>query len=434
MITNLPFQKDYEAYRAAWDEINPQIDANIEKYRKADFQIEIVDANGAPVPEARVEVRQLDHDFVFGCNGLMLGDMGEKETEYRERFAKLFNLVTTTLCWADTEFEPGKFRFEEGVKDVFRRPPIDRVIEFAKQYHLKVKGQPLFCERWCPEWSSKEPEVLKQQIKAYFQKVAEHCGKDLDIVDVINEAFCAPRRSPDFVLLDEEFSMIDWAFEAVKDVFPESVDTELNEASHVNCERYEDYYQVAKRVMDKNLPIKSLGIQYHMFNRESGMIHLRDERQGLTDMLRAYERFNELGLPLYISEVTIPSTFEGTRAQGEALQAEMARNLYRLWFSIENMTGIIYWNLKDGLAWKDEGDCLGCLLDQDCREKPSYQALYQLIRREWMTSERLEADANGKAALRGFKGEYQVTAEKDGCTVKGSLHVGKDDKLTLVLA
>lgn len=49
MITNLPFQKDYEAYRAAWEEINPQIDANIEKYRKADFQLEIVDENGAPV-------------------------------------------------------------------------------------------------------------------------------------------------------------------------------------------------------------------------------------------------------------------------------------------------------------------------------------------------------------------------------------------------
>jgi len=131
--------------------------------------------------------------------------------------------------------------------------------------------------------------------------------------------------------------------------------------------------------------------------------------------------------------VTIPSTFEGTREQGEALQAEMARNLYRLWFSIENMTGIIYWNLKDGLAWKNEGDCLGCLLDQDCREKPSYQALYQLIRREWMTNERLMSDEAGKAALRGFKGEYVVKAEKDGCTAQGNLRVGKDEKLQLVL-
>ncbi len=433
MITNLPFQKDYEAYRAAWEALNPQIDANIEKYRKADFALEIVDENGAPVRDARITVRQMDHEFVFGCNGLMLGILGEQEEAYRESFGKLFNLVTTTLCWADTEFEPGKFRFREGVKDIFRRPPIDRVFEFAKKYNLKVKGQPLFCERWCPEWSSKNPEELKKQIRNYFEKVAEHCGKDISIVDVINEAFCAPKRTPDFVLLDEEFSMIDWAFEAVEGVFPEHVDTELNEASFVNCERYEDYYQIAKRVMDKKLPIKSLGIQYHMFNPQAGMAHIRDEKMGLTDMLRAYERFNQLGLPLYISEVTIPSTFDGTRQQGEAMQAEMARNLYRLWFSIENMTGIIYWNLKDGLAWKNEGDCLGCLLDEDAREKPSYQTLYQLIKREWMTNEKVLSDEMGRAAMRGFKGEYIVTAEKDGCKAQGKLRVGKDKKLQLVL-
>lgn len=434
MITNLPFQKDYEAYRAAWDQINPQIDANIEKYRKADFEVQVVDAEGKPVPEAELKVRQLDHEFVFGCNGLMVGDLGEQEMEYQDSFGRLFNLVTTTLCWAVTEFEPDKFRFEEGVLDIFRRPPIDRIIKFAEKYNLKVKGQPLFCERWCPDWASKDPEELKKQIANYFRKVAEHCGDKLDIVDVINEAFCAPRRTPDFCLLDDEFTMVDWAFEAIQNVFPESVDTELNEASHVHNLMREKYYEVAKRVMDKKLPIKSLGIQYHLFTPQAGMEHIRDEKMGLTEMLKTYELFNKLGLPMFISEVTIPSTFEGTRQQGEALQAEIARNLYRLWFSVENMAGVIYWNFKDGLAWKNEGDCLGCLMDQNFKEKPSYYALYELIKREWMTNELKIADANGNVALRGFKGEYQVTAEKNGCTVKGNLHVGKDQKLTLVLA
>lgn len=433
MITNLPFQKDYEAYRAQWEKINPQIDENIEKYRKADACVQVVDASGAPVTDAKVSLRQDTHDFIFGCNGLMVGGLGDQEEVYQESFARLFNLVTTTLCWAETEFEPDTFRFEEGVKEIFRRPPIDRMIAFAKKYNLKLKGQPLFCERWCPAWSSKEPEELKKQIKNYFCKVAEHCGEHLDIVDVINEAFCAPRRSPDFPLLDEEFSMIDWAFEAVKGVFPEHVDLELNEASHVNDRLTEQYYQAAKRLMDKKLPIKSLGIQYHMFTPEAGMAHLRDEKRGLSDILPAYERFNQLGLPLFISEVTIPSTFEGTRQQGEALQAEMARNLYRLWFSIENMAGIIYWNFKDGLAWQTEGDCLGCLMDQNFKEKPSYHALYQLIRREWMTNHHALSDENGMVQLRGFKGEYTVTVEKNGQTVKGKLHVGKDNKLQIVL-
>lgn len=433
MLTNLPFQKDYEAYRAAWEALNPQIDHNIELHRKTNLEIEVVNSNGVPVPDAHVEVKQLDHDFIFGCNGLMLGGLGEKEEAYRESFGKLFNLVTTTLCWLDTEYEPGKFRFADGIKEIFRRPPIDRVFEFASQYHLKVKGQPLFCEHWCPDWSSKEPRKLKEQIAEYFPSVASHCGDRLDIVDVVNEAFLATERTPDFPLLDETFSMIDWAFEAAGRVFFQATRLELNEASYVNCERYEEYYQIARRLMDQNLPIRLLGIQYHLFNAQQGMMHLRDEKMGLSDMLRAYQRLNQLGLPLFISEVTIPSTFEGTRQQGEALQAEIARNLYRLWFSTENMAGVIYWNLKDGQAWGTEGNCLGCLLDQECREKPSYQALYQLIRREWMTNETTTCDENGKSVLRGFKGNYAVTAEKDGRTVRGKLHAGHDTKLRLVL-
>ena len=154
---------------------------------------------------------------------------------------------------------------------------------------------------------------------------------------------------------------------------------------------------------------------------------------GLTQMLETYEKFNQLGLPMYISEVTIPSTFEGTKAQGEALQAEIARNMYRLWFSVENMAGIIYWNFKDGLAWKNEGDCLGCLMDENFKEKPSYFALYNLIKREWMTNEKCLADKKGAVQIRGFKGEYLVEVEKDGVVAQGKIHVGKDNAITITL-
>ncbi|MBQ2978064.1 MAG: endo-1,4-beta-xylanase [Clostridia bacterium] len=433
MITNLPFQQEYEAYRAMWDKINPQIDENIEKYRKADFQVNVVNKNGEAIPEAKVTVHQLDHDFVFGCNGLMVGDLGDGEMDYQDSFGRLFNLVTTTMCWAVTEFEPDKFRFEDGVLDIFRRPPIDRIIKFAEKYNLKLKGQPLLCDRWCPDWASKDPEELKKQIVNYFKKVSAHCGEKFDILDVVNEAWCAPRRSPDFPLLDEEFSFIDWAFESIRGIFPEKVDLELNEANHAHNTYREAYYNKVKSLMDQNLPIKSVGLQYHLFSPQAGMEHMRDGKMGLTQMLETYEKFNQLGLPMYISEVTIPSTFEGTKAQGEALQAEIARNMYRLWFSVENMAGIIYWNFKDGLAWKNEGDCLGCLMDENFKEKPSYFALYNLIKREWMTNEKCMADEKGAVQIRGFKGEYLVEVEKDGAVAQGRIHVGKDNAITITL-
>jgi hypothetical protein len=53
---------------------------------------------------------------------------------------------------------------------------------------------------------------------------------------------------------------------------------------------------------------------------------------------------------------------------------------------------------------------LAGLIDDRMREKPVYQALYQLIRREWNTQVRAETDAQGKAAFRGFYGTYDVVA------------------------
>ena len=44
------------------------------------------------------------------------------------------------------------------------------------------------------------------------------------------------------------------------------------------------------------------------------------------------------------------------------------------------------------------------------REKPAYQALYQLIKREWNTQARVTSDERGQAAFRGFYGTYDVTA------------------------
>lgn len=435
-MKELTFQKDFDAYRAVWEGLNPEIDENIEKNRKADFCVTVCDAQGNVVPEAEVTFTQTTHAFDFGTNALLLGSLPEEvERAYEQGIVKLFNLITTTLCWGATEYEAGKYRFEEGVADMFRRPPIARALKFAKENGLRLKGQPLMADSWVPAWAASEPEALKRQQASFFQKAAEYLKGDIDVVDVHNEAFCAPGRSPRYPLWDEDCTFVDWAFESVQGLFPRHVDTELNEATPVNdnddwIARYEG---LAKRLLDKRLPIRSLGIQFHMFNREQAMEHVRGRHLNVEKIYATYKRYCQLGIPLYISEVTIPSNFEGSRQQGEAVQAEILRNLYRLWFSIPNMKGIIYWNLKDGPAWKNEGDCRGCLLDENGWEKPSYQALYQLIKREWTTQAHCETNAQGEASVRGFKGGYTVVVKKNGKQTSASVQIGRANRLTLRL-
>ncbi len=65
--------------------------------------------------------------------------------------------------------------------------------------------------------------------------------------------------------------------------------------------------------------------------------------------------------------------------------------------------------------------CLGCLLDGDLREKPSYQVLYQLIHREWRTELTLKTDENGEASFRGYYGIYDVKVGEDSYEIDFSV-------------
>jgi hypothetical protein len=117
-----------------------------------------------------------------------------------------------------------------------------------------------------------------------------------------------------------------------------------------------------------------------------------------------YERFGKLGLPLYITEITVP----GNGDNGAELQAAIVENLYRLWFSTPGMAGVTWWNLGDGAAFQEENKALGGLLDNDMNPKPAYRALDRLINREWKTALKLQTDAAGKVSFRGFLGKYSI--------------------------
>jgi len=130
-------------------------------------------------------------------------------------------------------------------------------------------------------------------------------------------------------------------------------------------------------------------------------------------LIKTYDKFAQLGLPLFITEITIPSTLEQGEA-GEEIQAEVLTNLYRLWFGMSNMAGVVYWNLPDGRAWKKEGLLKAGLLDEDLQEKPAYQALDRLINHKWRTRLTAKTDSQGKARFRGFYGKYRVTVTIGG--------------------
>lgn len=435
---NMDLKAALSAYRERVADMTESIDRGIKENRSSSLRIHLRDAEGKPIRDARLRLVQKTSDFDFGCNALQLGQLGERNTAYEQAFTHLFNTATTTACWAVTETREGMFRFAEADGDMNRRPPMDRVVAFCKKNGLKAKCQPLMADSWFPEWASHHAEEAKAQWRRFVSVVAERYSGTVDIWDVVNESLLCKGRSPDFPLLDDDLSYVDWSFETAAQLFPPRHGVfELNDGTQVNCgEDAQTYYRLAKRLKDKQLPLDSVGFQFHIFTGELAARHLQNQHLPQDELLKTYAMFGQLGVPLSITEITIPSRIPGLEGdEGEAVQAEIGRNLYRLWFAQPDIHSIIYWNFMDGVHWGNEGDCRGCLLDEQLREKPIYQALYQLIQRQWRTTELLRSGEDGGCECRAFHGGYELTVDSRTAhrSVALAVHAGEKNDVTIVL-
>ncbi len=409
-----------------------RVQSNIARYRQSEVVIEVVDAGGRPVREAQVRVAQTSHAFLFGCNAFVLGQLQPPEFEqrYEQAFTKLFNFASVPFYWAGTEPTQGELRYAEPARDIWRRPPGDRFVAWAKRTGLTLKGHPLLWHAHNPPWLPQDPAALRGLYVKRFQELAERFGQDVPIWDVVNESLVCPKTYP---LFTPDRAYVGWAFDQAAPLFPPTTTLMINEVTSYNfipAER-NPYVAQIRDLLAAGTSVRGIGLQYHFFRRAALDKHLASPQSDLSQQLELYERLAEFKLPLYITEITIPSAGEG----GEALQERVVTELYRLWFSAPTMAGITWWNLGDGTAVEGENEAEGGLMDADLRPKPAYQALDRLINEEWTTRAELATDTAGQVRLRGFHGGYTVSVTVAGRTVEQAceLRAGVDNRWTVQL-
>ena len=145
-----------DAYWQIWnDAVQAKIDADIEKYRKADATVEVAAPDGT-----EVKVEQVGHAFFFGAHIFNFNQLGKREwnDRYKELYGTLFNSATVAFYWRTLEVYPYAPRFEERYEDTenfwnscpqpkeqphWRRPPPDPVISFLKTRGCRIHGHPL---------------------------------------------------------------------------------------------------------------------------------------------------------------------------------------------------------------------------------------------------------------------------------------------------
>lgn len=396
-----------------------KIARGIEENRKGQFRLRLSDGSGNPITGARIKAKLIRHDFHFGATTFFLGQMETPELNavYEEKFKKIFNFAVIPLYWDTLEPEKGNPRFEKDAAFISRRPPLDTAVEFCEKNGLDMKGHCLIYNSFQPAWLPKNNREIKIEIEHRLAAIAERYGDKFVDADVINEMLtiyknCYAGNGARNLQIADERDHEKWCFDLCKRYFPHTRlywNEGMQETFGEHYRGYRSFYYMALREwLSKGAPIEGIGMQYHAFWPHQKNKSPYDELSRAMNPLRlldAMELYGEFGLPISISEVSIPSwTGDG---EDEETQAEIVRRLYRLWFSCKMCDSIVWWNFADDTAYQGENIFHAGLIHRDCTEKLAYKALDDLINHEWHTEIDAQAE-NGELRFGGFYGDYEV--------------------------
>lgn len=426
-----------------------RVQSNIEEYRKGWCKIRFTDKNGNPIANKKITVNQKTHDFKFGAHIFMLDEFEteEKNKKYREIFKEYFNLATVPFYWNGLEPTQGKPRFDKNSEKIYRRPSPELCVEYCEENDIAAKLHCLVYEAFLPDWLPKYD--LKEMERLYekrIHEIAEKYAGRLFEFEVINETLGMQTRQD--CVITKRRDVIEWAFDLARKYLPNEklVINEGNRAPFLANLGYRDpYFMQIEKCLLNGADIDKIGLQHHIFTGVTdktaedyeksvkGGSELVDPKRILT----ALDMLSEFGLPLEITEITIP-TF-GDTEEDEELQAELLKQLYSVWFSHPSVENLVYWNSVENYCYIADGDpenahwnenrCRGALFHNDLTPKKSALMLKKLITEVWHTKEELTTDKDGYIEFRGFYGDYEATI--NGRAAEFSIH--KNDKNSHVL-
>ncbi|MDR3197913.1 MAG: endo-1,4-beta-xylanase [Planctomycetaceae bacterium] len=420
-----------QEYWNLWnDEVQQRIDGRIEKYRKADAKIELSDVK----PGTEIKIEQISHEFLFGANMFNFGQLGSKELDdkYKAVYHTLFNSAVIPFYWEPFEPEPGKPRYSINDEDnpefwaktknclkekFWRRPATDQMVEYCENHDIYRHGHPIIWgnDRWHhPAWLPKKVENIQKmelQFEKRIRELAQHYKGRINRWDIVNES-SVDSLNPHHPKYDEKnpsgaYGILprDYTYKAFKisnEVFPPSVVQCINDYAND-----QGYVNQVNDLRKRGIRIDVMGLQMHLFNpKQCADIAKGAQIQTPTQVYNMLSVVEKAGVPLHLSEITI--TAPNDSPEGREIQANIARNLYRQWFSWQSMIAITWWNIVDGCGAPGEPTTSG-LFTRQMEPKPAYYALDRLINHEWKTNFVRTADSkNVSISFRGFKGKYKI--------------------------
>lgn len=389
--------------------------------RGADVTVSVINRAGKPRPGIEVTVSQVRHQFGFGANGHpaiglandeCAGQAQDHAKRYLEQLIELCNTVTLPFYWGQFEPKQGEPRTRK----------LLNAANWFNQRRVAVKGHPLCWHTACANWLLDMPtgQIIDTQLNRIRREVSAFSGV-INTWDVINEVVIMPN----FDKYDNgitrmcrqlgRIGMVRETFRAARESNPAAtlVLNDFDMSAAYEC--------LIEGVLEAGIQIDVLGLQSHM----------HQGYWGVEKTLDVLKRFSRYGIPIHFTELNIlsgqpmpadlvdlndyqvdqwPST-----PDGEARQAEQAVEFYTTLLADPAVQAITWWDFTDG-GWLKAP--VG-LLREDRSPKPAYNALHQLIKRDWWLSPtRFVTDRTGQVHFNGFLGDYQLSTESENTDFK----------------
>ena len=357
----------------------------IERFRKSDLQIKVTNASGKPVSGATVEVHQLRHSFGFGSCVVanLITASGPDPDRYREVIEKSYSkvVIENDLKWPPWE------EWGEG-----HRTKTLEALHWLQEKHIPVRGHNLV---W-PSWHNTpknlqslkgQPDSLRQRIDIHIRDIVDATRGLLSDWDVINEPF----DNHDVMDILGQDVMTGW-FKLARECNPTPV-LFLNDyagfmSAGENTAHKDHFEKTLRFLINSGAPIGGLGIQAHFGSQ------LTPPEKLLTEL----DRWAALGLDIQITEFDI-------NLEDEELQAQYTRDFMTAVFSHPKVSALLTWGFWENSHWLPKA----ALYRKDWSLKPNGKAWNDLVLHEWHSDATLQTNPDGAAALRGFRGDYEIT-------------------------
>lgn len=357
----------------------------IEKIRTAPIGIRVVDAGGAPVAGAKVEVRLVRPLFQFGTSvdsSLIVADSSEA-TKYRQVLLEMF----------DTAVIENGMKWPKWSGNAAARAEALRAADWLVGNGLRMRGH---CLVWPGDKFSPRRVVAMAAPKAELPALIKEHIRDILTAnkgrmtswDVINEML----HERDYFKYMPETEAAEW-FKVARETDP-STKLFINEYAMLNSRRSPDtiarYLAQVERLRAAGAPIDGMGIQGHVGRQ------VRNPEDVLADL----DLLAAAKLELQITEFDVNSP-------DEELQADYTRDFVIALYSHPSVTGLTKWGYWQGRHWKPDA----AMFRPDWSEKPNGKVWRDLVRGEWLTRVDATTDEQGRVQTRGHLGDYDFTVK-----------------------